>query len=197
MSVQLGTAPDSWGVWHPNDDKQTPWQRFLDEVVEAGYSRIELGPFGYLPPDAAVLRRELGRRGLTLAGATFGGALHRPEALPGLEEQVRTIGDLVGELGGGYLILLPPGYRDETGPDTDARNLEGDDWRRYVEASNHLGRLAQEHSAGRLQVVFHPHADSQVEYAAQVERYLDDTRRMSGSASIRATTPTVTATPST
>jgi inosose dehydratase len=57
----------------------------------------------------------------------------------------------------------------------DARNLEGDAWRRFVEASNHLGRLARERSAGRLQVVFHPHADSQVEYAAQVERYLDDT----------------------
>lgn len=38
----IGTAPDSWGVWFPEDEKQTPWQRFLDEVVEAGYSWIEL-----------------------------------------------------------------------------------------------------------------------------------------------------------
>src|SRR3954467_1884853 len=82
MPVQLGTAPDSWGVWHPKDDRQTPWHRFLDEVVQAGYTRIELGPYGYLPTDPAILRRELGRRGLTLAGGTFGGALHRPEALP-------------------------------------------------------------------------------------------------------------------
>src|SRR5436190_24022705 len=80
MPVLLGTAPDSWGVWHPNDPLQTPWHRFLDEVVEAGYVRIELGPFGYLPTDPAVLRPELERRGLTLAGATFGGALHEPAA---------------------------------------------------------------------------------------------------------------------
>jgi inosose dehydratase len=175
MSVQLGTAPDSWGVWHPKDDRQTPWQRFLDEVVRAGYSRIELGPFGYLPTDASILREELGRRGLTLSGGTFGGALHQPEALPGLEEQVRQVGDLVGELGGGYLVLLPAAYRGETGPPSEPRLLDDDGWRRFVETSNHLGRLAHEWFGGRLRVVFHSHADSHVEYAEQVERYLDDT----------------------
>src|SRR5689334_16724314 len=168
MAVHLGTAPDSWGVWHPSDPLQTPWHRFLDEVVQAGYSRIELGPFGYLPTDAGTLRGELGRRGLTLSGGTFGGALHRPEALAGLEEQVRRVGDLVGELGGGYLVLLPAAYRGETGPPSEPRLLEGDDWRRFAETSNHLGRLAQERFGGRLRVVFHSHADSHVEYAAQV-----------------------------
>lgn len=37
MKVKIGTAPDSWGIWFPNDPKQVPWQRFLDEVAEAGY----------------------------------------------------------------------------------------------------------------------------------------------------------------
>jgi inosose dehydratase len=36
MNIQIGSAPDSWGVWFPDDPKQTPWQRFLDEVVSAG-----------------------------------------------------------------------------------------------------------------------------------------------------------------
>lgn len=39
----LGSAPDSWGVWFPDDPGQTPWERFLDEVAAAGYRRIELG----------------------------------------------------------------------------------------------------------------------------------------------------------
>ena len=175
MAVRLGTAPDSWGVWHPNDDRQTPWQRFLDEVVQAGYTRIELGPFGYLPTDPTTLRRELEQRGLILAGGTFGGALHRPDALPDLEDQVRKVGDLIGELGGAYLVLLPAAYRGETGPDTDPRRLDADAWRCLVDASNRLGQLTQERSGGRQQVVFHPHADSHVEDVEQVERYLDDT----------------------
>jgi inosose dehydratase len=175
MSAQLGTAPDSWGVWFPDDDRQTPWHRFLDEVVEAGYVRIELGPFGYLPTDPATLRRELEQRGLALSGGTFGGALHRPEHRAGLEEQVRKVGDLVGELGGGYLVLLPAAYRDGSGPVIEPRRLEGDAWRCFVETSNRLGRLAGERFGGRLKVVFHAHADSHVEYAMQVERFLDDT----------------------
>jgi len=32
--LRLGTAPDSWGVWHPQDRVQVPWDRFLDEVVQ-------------------------------------------------------------------------------------------------------------------------------------------------------------------
>jgi inosose dehydratase len=175
MVVQLGTAPDSWGVWNPSDDKQTPWHRFMDEAALAGYVRIELGPFGYLPTDPTVLRSELAKRNLTLSGGTFGGALHKAEALPDLEEQVRTVGDLVGEMGGGYLVLLPAAYRDETGPSTEPRVLNEDNWHRFVETSNRLGRLALERFGGRLKVIFHSHADSHVETVEQVERYLDAT----------------------
>ncbi|MCU1652418.1 MAG: 2-keto-myo-inositol dehydratase, partial [Pseudonocardia sp.] len=54
--LRLGTAPDSWGVWFPDNPSQVPWQRFLDEAERAGYEWIELGPYGYLPTDPAQLR---------------------------------------------------------------------------------------------------------------------------------------------
>jgi inosose dehydratase len=65
-SLRVGTAPDSWGVWFPDDDTQVPWPRFLDEVAEAGYHWIELGPHGYLPTDPEQLRDELGARHLVV-----------------------------------------------------------------------------------------------------------------------------------
>ena len=40
------------------DPLQMPWQRYLDEVVEAGYRYSELGPFGYLPTDPGIVRDE-------------------------------------------------------------------------------------------------------------------------------------------
>ncbi|MGP4057718.1 2-keto-myo-inositol dehydratase, partial [Mycobacterium sp. 4D054] len=43
-SIRVGSAPDSWGVWFPDDPQQTPYTRFLDEVAESGYEWIELGP---------------------------------------------------------------------------------------------------------------------------------------------------------
>ena len=41
--LRIGTAPDSWGVWFPDDPNQVPWRRFLDEVVESGYEWIDSG----------------------------------------------------------------------------------------------------------------------------------------------------------
>jgi inosose dehydratase len=75
--IRVGSAPDSWGVWFPDDPQQVPWHRFLDEAAAAGYTAVELGPFGYLPTSPEQLRDELGRRGLTLTGATAGTHLHR------------------------------------------------------------------------------------------------------------------------
>src|SRR5205823_4775151 len=56
VRLRVGIAPDSWGVWFPSDPLQTPWQRYLDEVAQAGYEYTELGPYGYLPTDPATLR---------------------------------------------------------------------------------------------------------------------------------------------
>ena len=56
---RVGSAPDSWGVWFPDDPRQTPWSRFLDEIARAGYEWLELGPHGYLPADANARRASL------------------------------------------------------------------------------------------------------------------------------------------
>ena len=84
----LGTAPDSWGVWVADDPAQTPWQRFLDEVVAAGYEWVELGPYGYLPTDPQRLGDELAKRALKVAGGTVHGVggLHNPAHWPDFEE---------------------------------------------------------------------------------------------------------------
>ena len=63
--LRLGTAPDSWGVWFADDPAQTPWQRFLDEVVMAGYEWVELGrgPFLRLTLAPGVHEVKLRARG--------------------------------------------------------------------------------------------------------------------------------------
>ena len=48
--IRIGSAPDSWGVWFPDDPQQVPWQRFLDEVSAAGYERWKAVQQPYLTP---------------------------------------------------------------------------------------------------------------------------------------------------
>jgi hypothetical protein len=63
-----------WGVWFPDDPQRTPWHRFLDEAAAAGYTAVELGPYGYLPTHPEQLRAELGRRvaGVEVPGQRLG-----------------------------------------------------------------------------------------------------------------------------
>jgi inosose dehydratase len=80
----IGNAPCSWGINYPTGNAIS-WQTYLDEVAAAGYSGTELGPFGFLPKDKAVLGPELEKRGLTLIGAThvhlFGEGERAPELM--------------------------------------------------------------------------------------------------------------------
>ena len=52
MSIQICGAPCCWGVDDPKNPYLPPWTRVLEEAGKAGYSAIELGPYGYLPIDA-------------------------------------------------------------------------------------------------------------------------------------------------
>jgi inosose dehydratase len=174
-NLQLGSCPDSWGVWFADDPRQTPWTRFLDEMAAAGYHWLELGPYGYLPTDPARLSDELAARGLSCAGGTVAGFGGPHGDLKELMTATREVAVLTAALGAENLIFVPvPGYRDDvTGAYREPALLDADGWRRVTGHSNELGRMLLEEYG--LHFRFHPHADYQVETQEQTERYLDDT----------------------
>jgi inosose dehydratase len=175
--LALGSCPDSWGVWFADDPRQTPWERFLDELAGVGYEWLELGPYGYLPTDPARLSDELERRGLKVAGGTMHGesGLHRAGDWPAILARTRKVAELTSAVGGRHVVFVPvPGYRDDvTGAYLEPAELEPDQWRTMVRAADELGRVVAEEHGVRLQ--FHPHADSHVETQEQTERFLADT----------------------
>lgn len=173
--LHLGTAPDSWGVWNPSGDPlQTPWTRYLDEVVAAGYTWVELGPLGYLPTDAAVLRDELDRRGLVLTGGTVFAALHRGgQALIDAKTACDAEAATLVPMGARYLIVLPDGYSDMQGNLTGPTTLTDDEWDDLTGGMSELARYVKgEHG---LELVAHPHADTHLGTQAEIERFLDET----------------------
>jgi inosose dehydratase len=165
--LRLGSCPDSWGVWFADDPAQTPWHRFLDELAEAGYRWLELGPYGYLPTDPARLRDEVDRRGLSVSGQAVFGSLHDPSRWESDLRDAHQVAELVKAMGAGHLVLLP----GDAGP--DPANLDGERWRTLVERTSELGRILKEEHG--VAAVFHPHADSYVGTQPQIERFLQDT----------------------
>jgi inosose dehydratase len=171
MNIRLGSAPDSWGVWFPSDPKQIPWQRFLDEIAEAGYEWTELGPFGYMSADASILRTELARRGLKLTAAFAMAHLEDPAAWPEVERQVLGGGALAADLGGRFLVLIDDTYSDPfTGRPTRPSRLDDEGWKRLIDATHRVADLAATRLG--LQLVYHPHAETHVEYEDQIEAFL-------------------------
>jgi inosose dehydratase len=160
--MRVGSAPDSWGVWFPDDPNQVPWSRFLDELVLAGYEWIELGPYGYLPTDPHRLHDEVDKRGLKVAGGTVPGVLHRPDARQDDVTAACNVARLTSALGGKFVVFLP----DHHGA------LDRDSWNRMIRGLNELAQRLQEQFD--TQLVLHPHADTVVETQDQVERLLTD-----------------------
>ncbi|MFF4728773.1 TIM barrel protein [Streptomyces mirabilis] len=169
----LGSAPDSWGVWFPEDEHQVPYTRFLDELAQAGYEWLELGPYGYLPTDPQRLKAELDARGLQVSGGTAFGALHRPEAWDEMLAHVRQVAALTAAAGAHHLVLIPPMYRDEkTGEFTEPPELTAVQWAGFGRAADRLGRLLLDEYDLRL--VIHPHADSHIQTQPEIERLLGE-----------------------
>ncbi|MET9089636.1 TIM barrel protein [Streptomyces sp. NPDC004237] len=172
--TRIGSAPDSWGVWFPDDPHQTTWTRFLDELALAGYSWLELGPYGFLPTDPEVLREELGRRNLRLSGATAGGPLHLREAHENIRKELLQVGRLAASQEARYVVFLPAMYRDlHNGALLEPSELDADGRRALVEGATELARALYEETGTRF--VFHPHAETHVETDEQIAAFLADT----------------------
>jgi inosose dehydratase len=173
-TIRVGSAPDSWGVWFPEDPQQTPYQRFLDEVADAGYEWIELGPYGYLPTDPQQLADELAARNLKLSAGTVFEHLHQPDSWDAVWNQVRDIAYLTAAAGGRHVVVIPEMWRDpSSGAVLEPRILTDDQWAAKTRSVDELGKAMFEQYGVALQ--YHPHADSHVGSQDEVFRFLEST----------------------
>ena len=173
--LRVGSAPDSWGVWFPDDPEQVPWRRFLDEVAEAGYEWIELGPYGYLPTDPALLTEEVNRRNLKISAGTVFTGLHRgPEVWDATWAHVSQVAELTQAMGAHHLVVIPAFWRDDKSAEQlESSELTAEQWGHLSSGMNRLGHEVRERFG--LDIVVHPHADTHIDTEEHVVRFLDAT----------------------
>ena len=181
--IAVANAPVSYGAFEitvGHDPNVPDGVSVLDQVAEAGYAGIDLGPAGYLG-SGDRLGELLAERGLGLAGAYLElpyadpGAL--AEALPSLDELL-SIFDTVA----GYLPGPPPRptladagsaeRRSHPGRSTAQRSLglDGDGWRRFADG---LARVAGRCRDRGYEPTFHPETGTYVEAPWEIEEVLD------------------------
>jgi inosose dehydratase len=173
MAIRAASAPINWGIMeHVEFPADYPYGRVLDEISEAGYSGTELGPYGFLPTNPAVLQQELGKRSLTLCSAfldiELGNASVRDEALADVSRSAA----LISRAGARLLVLsdkITPARNAVSGRRNDANAISWSEpeWRAAAQA---IGEVIARCKAVGLRVAFHHHAGSHVETPEEIDR---------------------------
>lgn len=165
----IGNAPCSWGINYPTGNAYT-WQDYLDQVAASGYRGTELGPFGFLPKDKAVLGPELEKRGLTLIGATHVHTFGDRASAPVLISTLRELAPLLKDLGARHLVIM-----DESNwyPEGQEGVLDRDGWNGLVATVREAQAVIE--GEFELKASFHPHIGTAVEFERQIDRLLEET----------------------
>src|ERR1700692_58968 len=169
-------APDSWGgLDYPGPSREQSYEKMLDEMVDAGYTGTELGPYGFFPTDAAVLKPQLEKRNLKLLGSFVPVKMTDPAAGKAAIERIRKVGDLLATLKAPFL-----GMADDQSPERNAYSgrvyekgcptLSAAQWKHVGKIVADAERVAQEFG---LDLVFHPHVATFVETPRECERFFD------------------------
>lgn len=186
MTITITTAPCCWGVDDPRNPNLPDWQRVLSEAAAAGYGGLELGPYGYMPLDAALVSKKLHECGLFVVAGTIFDNLVDPANRDKLERQTRQICAVISALpvpplaagqrfAAPYLTVMDWGHeaRDYAAGHSDRALRLGDAaWAGMIANIGSIARIAREEFGVRA--VIHPHAGGHIEFADEIAHIMAD-----------------------
>ena len=174
--VLFASAPVSWGIQDdPGPAWEQPYDHILEEILSAGYTGTELGPYGYFPTNPAVLNKTLQRLHLTLLSSFVPVPIADPSGGGPVIEHVRKVGGLLAAAGAKLLVLSDrqtPERRRIAGrvPVDGSKSLKDSQWKQAAALIRDVEQAAAEFG---LSLVFHPHVATFVETPLEVERLFD------------------------
>ncbi|WP_172332727.1 TIM barrel protein [Mangrovicoccus sp. HB161399] len=184
--ITVSCAPCCWGVDDVSNPHLPPWRHVLDDAAAAGFGGLELGPYGYMPLDPALMAEELGARGLSIVAGTIFDDLVSPGNRDRLLRQTDEICAMVTSLpppaghegqrfAGPYLTVMDWGHDERdfaAGHPDRAPRLSDAAWLGMVENIRAIAALARDRHGVRA--VIHPHAGGYIEFAGELERIMAD-----------------------
>ncbi len=176
----FSSAPDSWGVLdYPGPSWEQSYEKMLDEMADAGYTGTELGPYGFFPTSAELLRPQLAKRNLQLVGSFVPVRMGDFAAGKEVLERIRKVGKLLAELHAPFLVMADDQSSERNAfsgraTESGCPVLSAQQWRHVGEVVADAERAASEFG---LDLVFHPHVATYVETPEECEKFFDATSR--------------------
>jgi inosose dehydratase len=173
--MRIANAPCSWGVLEfESAATSAPFERVLDEMRDTGYSGTELGDWGFMPTDPALLHEAISARALHLIAAFVPVALADATSHEaGGATAIRTARLLRDAGAPDAMIVLSddnasvPEREQHAGRITTDHGLSDRGWTVFAAGADHVARAVRE--ATGLRTVFHPHCGGYVETAAEID----------------------------
>lgn len=175
MAIKVASAPVSWGIYEfEGIEPRFKYQQVLDEIRDTGYKGIELGPYGYLPTQPALLRDELYARDLQLLSAFVPVKLVDADAHEAGAQEALKVGRLLAALGAQYIVLADDNGKVEElvkkAGQRKGSKLNAEQWDVFAAGVNHVARRVNAELG--LKVVFHHHCAGYVETPDEVRELL-------------------------
>jgi inosose dehydratase len=174
----FASAPDSWGVLdYPGPSWEQSYEKMLDEMVEAGYTGSELGPYGFFPTDPKILQAQLEKRKLKLLASFVPVKMTDPAAGTAVIERIRKVGNLLATLKAPFLVMADDQSSERNAfsgrvYDKACPTLSAEQWKHIGKIVADAEKVANEFG---LDLVFHPHVATYVETPEECERFFDAT----------------------
>jgi inosose dehydratase len=149
----------------------------MDEMVEAGYTGSELGPYGFLPTDSKILQPQLEKRGLQILGSFVPVKLGDQAAGKAAVARIRQVGQLLAALKAPFLVMADDQSAERNAfsgraYDSGCPVLSAEQWRYVGRVVAEAEKVANEFG---LDLVFHPHVATYMETPEECEKFFDAT----------------------
>ena len=165
---RIASAPISWGICEvPGWGEMMPTDRVLSEMREFGFRATEMGAPGFLPADGAAAKAKLAEFGMQMLGGFVPLVLHDPSQRDSAIASAIATADVFQASGGSKFVTAI--ITDEAW--SDPFPLTAEQRAHVVEMLKVVGGICAERG---LEQVIHPHAQTLVETAADVQWLLDD-----------------------
>jgi len=185
LICKFSSCPGSWGIEDPKNPDNTPWGIVLDQIGDIGFNALELGPYGYLPADAAQLREELEKRDLQIVAGTLYDDLISEESFDRIVTKTHEICRILSSVPSAAPLekqkQSPPYYviidavkpeREKVARSAKAAMLSTDLWRQMV---SHIKEIAKISFDGYgVRSVIHHHAGGYLDYMDEIDLILHD-----------------------
>lgn len=176
--IKIANAPCSWGALEFDlQGKPATFDVVLDEMQKTGYEGTELGDWGFMPTDPAILKKELAKRSLTMLGAFVPVALKDETTHEKGEEAALKVARLLSAVEGSSPVIVLadnngsiPERTQNAGRVTPAMGLSEAEWITFAKGVDRIAKAVKSETGMRL--VFHHHCGGYVETPAEIDKLL-------------------------